>query len=370
LADRFARLEEQMCAMAQDGYTGKGSPDRLDSMVHGLTELMLGAGAVSMFQEFRTMRRQSEPSNAVHVGDIGELKDWWPRWISVSVAHQAVAHWWARLPSGRIHAYREVVLKDASPELVGIELAARSSAEIASTRVLPIWLNRAQFTLTGGKSVAQSVYAGMSRTAGSNRAFLMVHDSHEVQVQDTEARNRMLQSRISRMPSGFFSVQPLQGDKENSGWDVVRELLRWRETSGEAPKETMDFDYAAKLSREDSAAYAKYLEKFVTPAASKLPMLTISPECRALIQGMSGATRTEDGGLSGSSGAVQSLRIGALASVENRSQEPMQEFVGRRMENLREDISGLGRFIAATKAEQDWERQHDTAPVSFSRRRR
>lgn len=35
-------LEDQMCAMASDGYVGDGSPDRADSAVWALTELMLG----------------------------------------------------------------------------------------------------------------------------------------------------------------------------------------------------------------------------------------------------------------------------------------------------------------------------------------
>jgi phage terminase large subunit-like protein len=34
-------LEDQMCAMARHGYTGKGSPDRLDALVWALTELMI-----------------------------------------------------------------------------------------------------------------------------------------------------------------------------------------------------------------------------------------------------------------------------------------------------------------------------------------
>ena len=34
-------LEDQMCAMTVQGYAGKGSPDRLDALVWGLTDLML-----------------------------------------------------------------------------------------------------------------------------------------------------------------------------------------------------------------------------------------------------------------------------------------------------------------------------------------
>lgn len=37
----FAKLEDQMCQMGLNGYLGKGSPDRLDALVWGLTEAML-----------------------------------------------------------------------------------------------------------------------------------------------------------------------------------------------------------------------------------------------------------------------------------------------------------------------------------------
>ena len=34
-----AKLESQMCQMTSEGYEGKGSPDRLDALVWGFTEL-------------------------------------------------------------------------------------------------------------------------------------------------------------------------------------------------------------------------------------------------------------------------------------------------------------------------------------------
>ena len=40
-AGAFPALEDQMCLMAADGYSGEGSPDRVDALVWALTELML-----------------------------------------------------------------------------------------------------------------------------------------------------------------------------------------------------------------------------------------------------------------------------------------------------------------------------------------
>lgn len=39
LAGRYSRLEEEMCAMSTTGYKGTGSPNRVDAMVFGMTEL-------------------------------------------------------------------------------------------------------------------------------------------------------------------------------------------------------------------------------------------------------------------------------------------------------------------------------------------
>ena len=39
-AGHFTELEDQLCAMTRDGYSGDGSPDRADALVWALTELM------------------------------------------------------------------------------------------------------------------------------------------------------------------------------------------------------------------------------------------------------------------------------------------------------------------------------------------
>lgn len=44
----FPKLEDQMCAMTTSGYTGSGSPDRLDAAVWALTELFVDAPAEPM----------------------------------------------------------------------------------------------------------------------------------------------------------------------------------------------------------------------------------------------------------------------------------------------------------------------------------
>ena len=47
----FAQLEDKMCAMTVSGFTGKGSPDRVDALVWAITDLMIAPAL--MFQRPR-----------------------------------------------------------------------------------------------------------------------------------------------------------------------------------------------------------------------------------------------------------------------------------------------------------------------------
>jgi len=59
LCGHFPRLEEQMCGMTAAGYTGNRSPDRLDAMVWGLTEI------------FPAVTRKQEPQTRAPVVNLG-----------------------------------------------------------------------------------------------------------------------------------------------------------------------------------------------------------------------------------------------------------------------------------------------------------
>ena len=41
VARDMTELEDQMCIMATDGFMGEGSPDRVDALVWGLSELLV-----------------------------------------------------------------------------------------------------------------------------------------------------------------------------------------------------------------------------------------------------------------------------------------------------------------------------------------
>lgn len=375
LVGSFARLEEQLCAMTTEGYTGRGSPDRADAMVWGASEVMLGSGTVQAFPDFRAKQRGNhEPANAVHVYQDAELKDWWPRWVSATAGRDSSAHWWVREPSGKLRVYRELAMRDATPEEFGAEIAARCVEESAVNRSIPVWMSAKAFERTGGKCVAAAVYAGIQRKAGEQRAFLFVYDENETQIADATTRLKSIDARLSKMPRGVISVQPLTG-KDDDGWDIIREFLRWRSKPGEARPESPDWEYAKQLAGSgDMTAYMDYLRKFAEAGDNPLPILQVHASCKALIQAMSGAVRVsnDEGKLAQNSQAflLQSLRIGALASREEQAVEPKDSFVGRRLDKLPQGSSPIGRFLAAEKAESDWSRQFQAKPLNFQRLRR
>lgn len=367
----YARLEEQMCSMARDGYTGKGSPDRLDSVVHGLTDLMLGPGTAQMFPDFRSKARESEGVSHIYNAASVALKDWWPRYVSAVHGYSSSAHWWCQEPSGRLRIYRELVLQDVTAELFGVEIAKRSRDEADSSRMTPVWLAKESFEKVNGKSTAALIAEGISKTLGESRAFLFVHNDEERHVADARQRYSMIESRLNKMPSGVLNVQSIHGGTGQSGWDIVRELLRWKSDERTAKAEQPDWEHARSLAATDITQFDEYMRGFIRPDEEVLPLLVISDECRALIQAMSGAVRNpnDEGALltTGSAFVLQSLRIGALASREDRIREPKAEFVGRKLDALPGNASVMSRIIAAERAEVAWAGTNSTEPLSFRR---
>ncbi|WP_380052838.1 DNA-packaging protein [Falsihalocynthiibacter sp. SS001] len=51
----FTALEDQMCRMTQQGYEGKGSPDRVDALVWAITDLLIAPNKVAQRPRVRTL---------------------------------------------------------------------------------------------------------------------------------------------------------------------------------------------------------------------------------------------------------------------------------------------------------------------------
>lgn len=351
--------------------------DQMDAATQLLHQWKVGPSA--MFPSFRISHRNEEPQQALHIyQEEPQSKPWWPRWVSATIGQDAAAHWWVREPSGIVRIYRELTMRDVTADEFGVKVAELSRPECASTRMVPIWMAEKAFEATAGKSVAASFYQGITRSLGEHKAFLFVHnDVERMLIEDPGKRLQAIESRLSKMPHGFLSVQKVRGDggdKKNAGWDIVREMLKWLTSPLEAKPVSPDWAHARRLAASDIREYQAYISQFEEAPTTVAPILRISAECRALIQAMSGAARTKDEeerlAVSSGSFVLQSLRIGALASREQSGVQPMEEFVGARLDGMKPDASPISKHLAEVRAEGQWQQRNGSRPISFHRVRR
>jgi hypothetical protein len=89
----FVELEDDMAAMKGDGYAGSGSPDRVDALVWGLSELMItpepeyhgfiaiGLGAILGHGEEKDLSVEENYKEAEEAAGRGELNGAQLRWF-------------------------------------------------------------------------------------------------------------------------------------------------------------------------------------------------------------------------------------------------------------------------------------------------
>ncbi len=349
---------------------GQFPKGRFDDRVDATSQMLLRwkVGPVEMFPSFRMVQRRSEPGYAVHVYQHAELKDWWTRWVSVHLGNTCAAHWWVSEPNGRCRVYRELIAEGVTAEEFGKSVAASSMAEAGNTRTLPVWLDDGAFSRAADKSMALSFAEGIQVVLGAERVFLGVHTDAE-RIMQPDARAKAYQARMDRYGEGFLSVMAVRGETESAGWNCIREMLRW--TPPTANTGELDPQTLRRIWDTDPLNYAaRVAELQQTPDTA--PMLMIAETCPKTVLAMSQATRTTDGLTPEweADAALQSIKIGGLASRRENMRPPKEVFIGNRMDKIPENATGIGRFLAAQKAEDDYAKQYSMEPISFSRRRR
>jgi phage terminase large subunit-like protein len=365
-ATGFEKLETQYCGFTNEQYEGEGSPDRAEAAIWGLAEFVENGRTVArMFPDFRPERlrdgdgRLREGEAALHVWQTPQPKPWWPRWISAYPDRaESTAHWWYKEPSGRVWIYRELVMT-GPPESFGVAIANASKEEIGAQRSIPVWMPEEAFAVQGTRTVAAGVSDGIKRALGEHKAFMFVHDAKEMEIEDQNKRTRAIESRLAQMPGGFLCVRALRGSKESaSGWDIVNDLLKWKKEVPKAKQESPDWNKAIALSKTDIVAYTAYMAQFTAPTEKDtvVPLLMMDNSIKRLIQAMGGASSGENGKLADSiTGSVlQSLRIGALASRENGTREPEEEFIARKMDLMPPEASPMSLQIQFERAKQEY----------------
>jgi phage terminase large subunit-like protein len=75
--DLLTQLEDQMCAMTSTGFLGDGSPDRVDALVWGLTELFLGEHFDGFLGHYRAEKEAMDKRHDEAVAN-GDVSAWFP----------------------------------------------------------------------------------------------------------------------------------------------------------------------------------------------------------------------------------------------------------------------------------------------------
>lgn len=198
-----------------------------------------------VFSEFRVIRLQDEPENALHVIQPFSIPDYWPRFIAIDWGFKAMTFviWAAISPDGRVYIYRTAAW-------VG--------------QLISIWSNEI-VNLTGSENIEEIV---ICHSAGQQRG-----EEHTIQDQVYKAFNEKYQVRL--------------GDKDRiGGKNLIHEFLRWRQRPSLPQGQFIyDHSYATWILRNKGEdAYNQYARLFVTAESeTNLPKLQIfshTPEGR------------------------------------------------------------------------------------------
>ncbi len=359
-------LENQMVQMTVSlGYTDRGSPDHLDAMVHGVTELALRPtpSTIAFLPEFATVK---------HLVNETPLAYWLNRWISVALGPSSAAHWYAQ--EGRqVRIYRDLTMDNATAELVGERIAEATEDDLKHLKIVNVWLDKKHFdSAIGNKSVARQLADGIDRVLGRQSAFVWAHEGAELHVVDENRRMFLLQTRAKETKEHRITLMSAQ-DEPAAGWEHLRNLLRPKNEPGPALEWNRDFALDLKGKPGGADLYQAYVDAVMASGSQgqkdEAPGLVLFRGCVATARAVSALSRDEklpDAPLlMGENGALAaSLLAGMMAHRQSTQREPLEEFVSRRLTSVKERRGELTPDIAyqvESKAKADYARSQPKA---------
>lgn len=333
--------------------------DAFDQLVNQMRETMVG----QFFGEFRASgpRPSDGTANAQHVVEAPSLKPWFTRWISIHWSvERTVAHWYAEDADGRVVVYRELSADALSAEEAGAEVARKSAEELSDGRKMTAWVHPDHFEAgLGSKTIAQHIQLGIEREL-KEPVFLYAHTLDETMVGDVKQRMALLEKRQA-VSGARILLQGAVIDDKSAAWEHARGLMRWWPTK-QREKIAFDRNVALELKAgpDGERAYAEYMRMCSDIPRETLPKLLVS-DCPALVAALTGLVRDERKNLpliGEGQQAAESFYLGMVAHRAGQTQEPMDEFVAKRLNEVmrRKPDIGMDRVIMITeKAEHDWQ---------------
>ena len=302
------------------------------------------------FGEFRPFGPLgTEPPEANHVipaaSGAARLEPWWTRWISVDWGfdHPAAVLWAAQNPNGRVHVYREYLVRQMGSVELGARIAEKSARdlEIMPEPFMTLSLDPSAWGKKDeGKTIAERIVIGIDKALGVGTAKLVRMDGSMVNSEGELASSSIYNE--SKKPE--IIIRP-GANQRVSGWQQVREMLRWN------PLLAMGLDEV-------------------------LPKVLIHDNCTQLIECLPtlvhDETNVEDvmkmSAINGKGGddIADTLRYLLMAHSGAVSREPLQEFMNTRILDLqRRSPNGVvdpnAFYMVAQKAESDYKALNGTA---------
>jgi len=218
-----------------------------------------------------------EPPEANHVVPAHPIAPWLHRWISLDYgwAHHAAAYWYANSTDSRIHVYREHVVRKLSADLMGAEIAKRTTGELERypSGTISLYLSHECFGKQGlPHSRAEQIQVGL----GPESAFILDWTDEERELRKNNpdlALQKLMQRRKQQTDYLRIVIRRCNPARED-GASYVRTLLRWKQIKQPAKP---DMEYASSLMQQPDG-YLKvqaYIDLFEKQKDEILPKVQI-----------------------------------------------------------------------------------------------
>jgi len=239
-----------------------------------------------------------EPPEARHVILGADLLPWWPRTMGVDWGydHFSSVHWGCQNKAdGRLHIYREFVIKGMGSEVLGSEIAKMSMSDLEGLpdHTIPLHLDPSCFSKTDAKyTFAEQIRRGIEIVLGAGSAFLVDLTDDEQRLGSPEKAWQSMEQRYNALDGRMRIIIYRANNRRADGWQYLHGLMRFTPIE---PEVQPDMDFARELFlSEGRDAYQQYLARHKKPR-EVLPKIQIWDCCQKLKELLAIATHDDDG---------------------------------------------------------------------------
>lgn len=307
------------------------------------------------------------------------------QWMAMDYGynHPSAIYWAKQTQAGKIIVHRELVVRFTTPQVIGQEIAIRTSPDLAKLQssgldpCITLWCPHDMFhNRTGTGTLAEQLAAGINTVLGPDATFILSEEDMGLKPGEGDFFKRMEFRKKAKIV-----IRRVPMVRKVDGWQICRDWLDFRSHLPTPP--TFDKDYALRLLSEPDGQ-KKYFSYYHTitapPAGPPSPLMAIVREaCPKLIAGIQRAAFDEDGsedmapadadpvtGLGGDD-EVNAWRYLALGYKFQVVQEPFADFLKRNIEHFKAQMGPIddGSLLAQRADALQMEYNQDTQTAHY-----